>query len=153
MSNDPSGDNQEYTEAELEAYLDEVLDADTAGQLEDDLRSEEGLLRKLSMINARRDSGVHTLGEIWRRHQLGVPGREELGSYLLGVLPEPHAEYIRFRLEVLKCPFTIANLNDLNAQQAEAMDQTSTRRQRYFQTSAGFLENPENPENPEDTEE
>jgi hypothetical protein len=129
----------EFTTAELEAYLDEGLDIERMAHIEQAIRERPELLERLAQINGRRDSGVHSLGEIWRRQQIGLPTREELGSYLLGVLPEEHANYIRFRVEVLKCRFTIANLSDLQAQQREGDSQVAARRRKYFQSSVGHL--------------
>lgn len=129
----------EFTQPELEAYLDESLDVERMSQIEQALRRQPELLERLAQINGRRDSGLHSLGEIWRRHQIGLPTREELGSYLLGVLPDEHASYIRFRVETLKCRYTIANLADLQAQQREGETQVSARRRKYFQSSVGHL--------------
>ena len=53
----------EFTEAELEAYLDETLDPDRASLIESQLTEGSDLLMRLSHINGRRDAGVHTLGE------------------------------------------------------------------------------------------
>jgi hypothetical protein len=124
---------------ELEAYLDEALDGALMAEIEQKIRSDPELLQRLARINNRRDSGMHSLGEIWRRHQIGIPSREELGSYLLGVLPKEHADYIRFRIETLKCRFTIANLQDLQRQQEEAESHVTARRRKYFQSSVGHL--------------
>lgn len=129
----------EITSAELEAYLDEALDAERMAEIERMLRARPELLQRLSQINARRDCGVHTVGEIWRRHHIGAPTREELGSYLLGVLTKEHAAYIRFRVSTLKCRYTTANLNDLQARQKEAEPHVSARRRKYFQSSVGRL--------------
>lgn len=131
--------NVDYTTAELEAYLDEALPAERMVEIERELRGRPDLLRRLAQINARRDCGMHTVGEIWRRHQIGVPTREELGSYLLGVLPNEHAAYIRFRLTTLKCRYTAANLADLQAQQKEAESHVSARRRKYFESSVGRM--------------
>lgn len=131
--------SEEFTTPELEAYLDEALDAERMAEIERALRGRPELLQRLAQINARRDCGVHTVGEIWRRHHVGVPTREELGSYLLGVLPKEHAAYIRFRIATLKCRYTIANLNDLQAQQKEAEPAVTARRRKYFQSSVGRL--------------
>lgn len=130
----------EFSDAELEAYLDETLDPERASAIEKALAGNTELLNRLSQINGRRDAGIHTLGEIWRRNQLGVPTREELGGYLLGILDPEKADYIDFRVHILKCPFTIANLNDLKQEQ-EANDETvKQRRSRYLQSSAGYFE-------------
>jgi hypothetical protein len=129
----------QFTQTELEAYLDETLDVERMVQIEQALRQEPRLLEHLARINARRDSGMHSLADIWRRHQIGVPTRDELGSYLLGVLPPEQADYIRFRIETLKCRFTIANLHDLQVQQQHAEGQQTARRRKYFQSSVGYL--------------
>jgi hypothetical protein len=46
------------------------------------------LLRTLEAINGRRDAGVHSLGEIWRRNRVSCPTRQQLGSFLLGILSD-----------------------------------------------------------------
>jgi len=129
----------QFTQNELEAYLDETLDVERMVQVEQALRKDPRLLEHLSRINVRRDSGVHSIADIWRRHQIGVPTRDELGSYLLGVLPKEQADYIRFRVETLKCRFTIANLHDLQEQQQQSEGPITARRQKYFQSSVGRL--------------
>jgi hypothetical protein len=139
MAGKPSGGTDEITSAELAAYLDEALDAPRMAQIEQTLRAHPDLLPRLAEILARRNSGVHTVAEIWRRHQIGVPTREELQQYLLGILPAAHARYIRFRVETLGCRYTIANLHDLETQQREAQTETVARRRKYFQSSVGHL--------------
>ncbi|MGI9518331.1 MAG: hypothetical protein ACR2NP_14845 [Pirellulaceae bacterium] len=136
--------SEEFSDAELEAFLDESLDPGRATDIEQALASDEDLLRRLSRINGRRDAGMHTLGEIWRRNQIGVPPVEDLGNYLLGILSEEHADYIRFRLDVLKCPYTIAGLRDLEQQQAESETQVETRRRKYYNSGAGLIKRDEN---------
>ena len=131
--------SSKFTDAELEAYLDETLDSQRAGEIEAALQQDAELLQRLSHINSRRDAGVHTLGEIWRRNQLGVPTVETMGNYLLGVLPEDQASYIRFRLEQLKCPFTLAMYQDLLAQQNENAELSRNRREKFYNSSAGLL--------------
>lgn len=131
--------SQAFSDRELEAYLDEGLDAEQARRIEDAIRSDATLVARMSQINRMRDAGVHTLGEIWRQHQVGVPDRTVLGQYLLGVLPAEHVAYIEFRLRVLKCPYTTALLTDLRTQQAESTDKQRRRRGKYYESSAGLL--------------
>lgn len=129
-----------FTDADLESYLDETLHPDLAAALEQQLQRDEALLARLSHINGRRDAGIHTLGEIWRRNQIGVPTREQLLDYLAGKLPRDHADYIRFRINVLKCRYTIAKHGDLKNQMVQdEKKQTASRRKRYFDFSAGLL--------------
>lgn len=128
-----------FTDAELEAYLDESLDSTRATEIEEAIQSDPVLLQRLSVINGRRDAGVHTLGEIWRRNQIGVPTAEVMGNYLLGVLEDEQAQYIKFRIEQLKCPFTVALYDDLVARQSESAELSASRREKFYKTSAGLL--------------
>ena len=126
-------------QADLEAYLDETLPTDQMARIELALRNNPELLSDLKAINARRDAGIHNLGEIWRRHHLSCPPRRQLGSYLLGALPDGMAAHVAAHLEVVGCRYCRANLADLERQQAESPDAVHTRRRRYFQSSAGYL--------------
>src|SRR5262245_11189363 len=129
-----------FTNAELEAFLDEALPTERMTAIEEALRNDEALLKRLTETNGRRDAGVHSLGEIWRRHRLSCPSREHLGSYLLGVLSRDVADYVEFHLETVQCRLCAANVADLRALQAAAeVDATTKRRHRYFQSSAGYL--------------
>lgn len=136
----------EFTDAELEAFLDESLDPERAEEIESAIVDDRALLQRLSHINGRRDAGMHTLGEIWRRNQVGVPTPDHLGKYLLGILTEEEADYIRFRVETLRCPYTIASLKDLEQQQAESSDKTESRRRKYYNSGAGLIKRDEQTE-------
>ena len=128
-----------FRQTELEAYLDEALPAVEMARIEKALRDDAELSRQLAAVIARRDSGLISLGDIWRRHRLSCPPRQELGSFLLGVLPEEMANYITFHTEVAGCRYCQANLADLRDQQAETKDTVQSRRHKYFQSSAGYL--------------
>ncbi|MBN2215908.1 MAG: hypothetical protein JW719_00895 [Pirellulales bacterium] len=124
---------------ELEAYLDEALPPDEMARIEHALRRHPECVEQLAAINARRDAGIHTLGEIWRRHRLSCPTRGELGSYLLGALPDEMADYVAFHVGALGCRWCQASLNDLRQKEAESPEAVETRRRKYFQSSAGYL--------------
>jgi hypothetical protein len=126
-------------ESDLEASLDEALSPEEMARMEARIRKDEKLARRLSAINSRRDRGVHSLGEIWRRHRLSCPTRDELGSYLLGALSQPAYDYVVFHLDTISCRYCQANLADLENQQAEQPSHAETRRRKYFQSSAGYL--------------
>src|SRR6187549_396474 len=96
------------TQADLQAYLDEALSPAEMAAIEVELRAKPELLRQLAAINARRDAGVHSVGEIWRRQRLSCPPREQLGSYLLGVLPPEAADYVKFHVEEIACRYCAA---------------------------------------------
>ena len=97
------------------------------------------MLRALEAINGRRDAGVHSLGEIWRRNRLTCPTRQQLGSYLLDIHSDGLADYIRFHLETIGCRYCQANLIDLKSHQAAAPPAAARRRSKYLQSSAGYL--------------
>src|SRR5579871_6200587 len=107
-----------FSDIELEAFLDEALPSEAMARIEAAAREQSDLARRLAAIHARRDSGSHSLGEIWRRHRLSCPTRNEMGSFLLGVLPKEHAAYISFHLQEAGCRCCQANHDDLKRQQA-----------------------------------
>jgi anti-sigma factor RsiW len=125
--------------AELEAYLDEGLPIEDMARVEKALRDDAELARQLTAILARRDSGVFSVGEIWRRHRLSCPSRQQLGNLLLGVLSDDEARYVEFHLNTIGCRYCQANLTDLSDQHEEARRAAQSRRHKYFQSSAGYL--------------
>jgi hypothetical protein len=127
------------TQSDLEAYLDEALPIEAMASIERAMRGDQKLVQQLAGINARRDAGVHSLGEIWRRHRLSCPTRELLGSYLLGVLDEGVAGFVKFHLEVSACRTCQANFDDLKTRQTDEPAAVDSRRKKYFQSSAGHL--------------
>ena len=128
-----------YTTLELEAYLDEQLSPELMAQVEQALRDDATLMQELVAINNRREAGVHSIGGVWRRHRLSCPSREQLGSYLLGAMSKDQRDYVKFHLETIGCRYCLAGLEDLHSLQKEAVEVVSTRRAKYFQTSAGYL--------------
>lgn len=133
------------TNADLEAYLNEELAVEEASAVEEQIRDQPELKAKLLEILARRDAGVHSLGEIWRRHRITCPTRPQLQQYLLGVMPaQEEVNYISFHLEQVGCRICSANLADLikaseESEQSASDEQQTTRRRKYFQSSVGRL--------------
>ena len=81
------------SDAELLAYLDEMLAPERAAVIEKELRASTALRQQAGVLARRRDQGGHTVGEIWRRERLSCLSRSQLGSYLLGTLdPGLHVE-------------------------------------------------------------
>ncbi len=130
---------QQVTNADLEAYLDESLSAERLASVEAALRDQPNLVDELATIAGRQDAGVHSLGAIWRRHRLTCPPREQLGSYLLGVLDPDHSAYLQFHLDQVGCRYCNASLEDLKAQSNAGAQESESRRSKYFQSSAGYL--------------
>ncbi len=132
----------EFSDSDLEAYIDESLDPTRAADLESALKRDKKLIERLALINSRRDAGVHTLGEIWRQNQIGVPTREQIVSYVAGELSEEVSDYLHFRLEVLRCRYTHALLEDVEAQERTGAQQAAAkRRKKYIDSSAGIIRN------------
>jgi hypothetical protein len=128
----------DFTDAELLAYFDEGLPVDRMAALETALRGSAGLRNRAASLRHERDSQGHSVGEIWRRGRLSCPTRHQLGSFLLDALPAEHAEYIRFHLETVGCRYCAANLDDLRESQQPSAG-TAQRRQKFFQSSAGYV--------------
>jgi hypothetical protein len=128
-----------FQKAELEAYLDEALPVEAMAQIEQTLRGDRRLVEQLATILAERDSGACSLGEIWRRHRLSCPSRQELHAYRLGALGADIAAYVRFHLEAIGCRYCEANLADLDNRQVEPSEASEARRRKCFQSSAGHL--------------
>ena len=124
----------------LACYLDDTLDETEIARIEQALRNSEPLRQQLKHLIQERDRGEHSVGAIWRRQRLSCPTREQLGSYLLDVLDEELLAYVRFHLETVGCPYCVANLADLKALQQEPADRARQRRQRIFESSAGYLQ-------------
>lgn len=131
--------SKKFTTSDLEAYLDEALPAEQMSNVEDALRRDNDLRQTISDLNGRRDAGVHSLGAIWRRHRLSCPTRDQLGSFLLDALSNELADYIRFHVEEVGCRYCQSNLTDLERLQKGASETVERRRQKYFQSSAGYL--------------
>lgn len=126
-----------FTDAELNAFLDEALPPGRCSELEHELRSNAELRGRLVEVRGKETAGLHTLGAIWRRSRLSCPSRSELGQYVLGTLDAEAADYIRFHLATIGCRYCQANLADL--QTSAQTSEPTQRRRRYFQTSAGYL--------------
>ena len=128
-----------FSDAELYAYLDEDLEAGWMTDIERELRADPALLERLTTLRVNTSAGNHSLGAIWHSHHVSCPNREELGNFLLGILPPDHKSFVKTHLEINGCRQCQANLDDLQHQQLEARTLSQDRRQRYFQSSAGFL--------------
>ncbi|MEQ1828712.1 MAG: hypothetical protein ABL921_22305 [Pirellula sp.] len=125
------------TDQMLLAYIEESLPNEAMTRVEQALRTEADLRQRLTHLIGRRDSGVHTVGDIWRRHRLSCPSREELGSYLLGAMMDDQTEYIKFHIESIGCRYCQSNLEDLS--ERHSRDAVIARRKKYFQSSVGRL--------------
>ena len=127
----------------LAGYLDDALGETDIARIEEELRKSEPLRQQLRTILSERDRGDHSVGAIWRRRRLSCPQREQLGSFLLGVLDDDVQDYVDFHLKTIGCAYCLANLADLQTQQQQDDGQVKKRRKKYYQSSAGLLQSPE----------
>lgn len=131
------------TDAELLAFLEEGLPVERMTALELLLRQSEPLRQRLARLRSQQDAHGHTVSEIWRRNRLSCPSRHQLGSFLLGVVSPELTGYIEFHLQTIGCRVCAANLDDLRtANQSTA--EVRQRRERFFQSSAGYVRLGEN---------
>lgn len=127
-----------YSDDDLLAYLDEMLPPERMAAIEAHLRTDEPLRLRVAALSRRRDEGIHSVGEIWRRSRLSCPSRSQLGSFLLGTLSGLQAQYVEFHLRSIGCRLCTANLHDLERSLKPAPE-ANDRRRRFFESSAGRL--------------
>ncbi len=127
-------------EETLRSYLADNLPPEDLARVEKALRDSAELRARLEDVRQNRgDSGLHTLGAIWRRGRLTCPTRQQLGSYLLDALDPELASYLTFHVEVIECPFCQANLADLKAKATGPSSATKTRYNRILRSSQHLL--------------
>lgn len=124
------------SDGELLAYLDETLPVTQASGVETLLRDSPALQQRAAALLRNRDRGAHTLADIWRRHRLSCPGRDELGAWLLGAMPPERIASVELHVETLRCRWCRAEVDGLIAAQSES-DEATTRRERVFESSVG----------------
>ena len=133
----------DFTDIELLAFLDEGLLVERMAAIENALRQSAELRTRTAGLRQQRDSAGHSVGEIWRRERLSCPTRHQLGSFLLDALPAELTQYIQFHLQTIGCRYCAANLEDLRQSAQQASAETTQRRQKFFQSSAGHIRRPE----------
>jgi|SRR6056297_4278782 len=124
-----------WSEDELLGYLNNQLPAKLQTKLEADLRTSPDLRRRIEQLNVEHE--IHSVGEIWRRHRLSFPSREELQQHLKDDLNNEHSRYVNFHLNIVRCEICQANFADLQTMSESQAD--SKRRHQIFESSAGFL--------------
>jgi anti-sigma factor RsiW len=130
----------QFTDDDLLAWLDEQLPVERMSALEQALRDSEELRQRVSIVRRRRDSGAHSVGEIWRRNRLSCPDRETLGSWLLGVLDEEIEQYIEFHVNTVGCRLCQTMVSEFEtAQTQQDAEPRAERTRRFFESSAGLL--------------
>ena len=130
----------EITRQMLRDYLHDALPDPELAAVEKALRESAKLRSLYKEVVEQEDRGEHTVGAIWRRERISCVSRDQLGSYLLQVLEEAEQDYIAFHLATVGCPFCQANLADIEALRQEPVAKAKERRQRFFKSSADYLQ-------------
>jgi hypothetical protein len=139
---DPAGAPSPIDDSLLRDYLADALAPEDSARVEKALRDSAELRARLEDVRQNRADGqLHTLGAIWHRARLTCPSRQQLGSYLLDAVDPALASYLQFHLDVVECPFCLANLADLKVQSqaAAAAKASKTRQHRILQSSQHLL--------------
>jgi hypothetical protein len=124
----------------LRAYLADELPPGTLARVEKALRESAELRALLEDVRQDRvDAGLHSLGAIWRRARLTCPSRQQLGSLLLDALDPDLADYLRFHIDVVECPYCQANLADLKGKAGLAAAPAPAWQNRILQSSRHLL--------------
>ncbi len=142
MTTPPNSDpaNSAIDDETLRSYLADALPAGDLARVEKALRDSAELRARLEDVRQDRgDPDLHTLGAIWRRGRLTCPTRQQLGSYLLDALDPDLADYLKFHLDVVECPFCQANLADLNAKASQPAAAVKNRHNRILKSSQHLL--------------
>ena len=130
--------------AMLQEYLAERLPPEAMAWVEKALRESSELRAQLEDVRQDRgDVGLHSLGAIWSRARLTCATRQQLGTYLLDALDPDHADYLRFHIEVVGCPFCEANLADLKRKAEASAPVARSRHKKIYDSSRGLLSSEE----------
>ena len=124
-----------FSDADLLAFLDELLPPERSSQIEAAIRADAGLRQRCAGLLRGRDAGAHTLADIWRRHRVSCFDHDTLGGYLLGTLAAPLAASIELHLEAVGCRWCRAEVDALLAARRDTT--AASRRQRLFESSVG----------------
>ena len=129
--------DDDFTNEELLAYIDERLPAGRATQLERQLRLSTPLLPRVVQLMQAVEHGEVTLGAMWRRGRWSCPPRAVWAGYLTGRLGDGLSQYLRFHLETAGCRLCEASVRDLDR---SGTMEGEDRVQKIFQSSAGALQ-------------
>ena len=137
---DPAADPRPIDADTLRAYLADALPPGDMARVERAIRDSSELRDRLESVRQGRDeAGLHTLGAIWRRSRLTCPSRQQLGSLVLDALDPDLADYYKFHIEVVACPYCAANLADLQSKADTPASATRTRQARILHSSRHLL--------------
>lgn len=76
-----------------------------------------------------------TLSTIWREERVSCPNRTVLSKYVDGKLDVETADYLRFHIFDIGCPFCQASEEDLRMKAAAAPTEEAFRKRLFAKTS------------------
>ena len=125
------------TDDELLAYADERLSTESCAVIEQSLRGDPLLGKRLATLLSLRDQGNFSVGELWRQQRLSCPPRAVWAAYVDNRLGDGLSQYLQFHVETIGCRVCSANIDDLKRQDTSTEAERRTR--KFFQSSAGNL--------------
>lgn len=85
-----------------------------------------------------------SISQVWIQERISCPHRDILRAYLAGGIKKREQDYVQFHLETIKCPYCLANVEDLEAaSRTEKKDlhrKVTRARSRGLDSSAVFLQ-------------
>jgi hypothetical protein len=81
------------------------------------------------------------LTDIWKLQRFSCPKRSTIGAYVLGTLDRQWRQYVDFHINTIGCRYCMANLHDLQEQNAQK--QNRRLQARIMESTAGFLKKPQ----------
>ena len=127
----------DFTDEELVAYADERLSAKRCVEVEQSLRVDTSLSKRLGELLSQRDDGDFSVGEIWRKGGLSCPSRSVWAAFVDGRLGDGLTRYLQFHVDTIGCRVCEANLADLKRR--DPSTDVDRRTRKIFQSSAGRL--------------
>ena len=81
------------------------------------------------------------LTDVWKLQRFSCPKRSTIGAFLLGTLDKKWRQYVDFHINTIGCGYCMANLHDLQEQNAQK--QSHRLQSRIMESTAGFLKKPQ----------
>ena len=86
------------------------------------------------------DALAFSVATVWREERVSCPHPQILRAYLTGGLPEGAQAFLKFHLEDSQCPYCLATLDDLRAEDEAAADvQMEDMRDRILRSTVTEL--------------
>lgn len=128
----------QWTDEQLRCYLEETGSLDQNRAIEQEVGQSKALQQRLSELVDQQESGLISVGQVWRQERLSCPSQAEWIEYALGVLEAEKQQWMTHHLETTKCPHCNAIFSDIR-QQLQEGKRAVQREERLFESSVGHF--------------